>query len=76
VESGEHGLHFSDLMVVEGCETLGFMGARFILPVVELGLDGVVLCVWCAVMLRRIRGRGLAQFSAYPESISSRDVCE
>jgi hypothetical protein len=25
-------------------------------------------------MLRRIRGRGLAQFSAYPESISSRDV--
>jgi hypothetical protein len=42
MESGERGLHFSDLTVVEGCETLGFLGARFILLVVELGLDGVL----------------------------------
>jgi hypothetical protein len=48
------------------------MGARFILPIVELGLDGDALCVRWAVMLRRIRGRGLIQFSVYP--ISSRDV--
>jgi hypothetical protein len=47
MESGERGLHFSDLPVVEGCETLGFWVHD--LSCSSWNLDWMVCCILHAV---------------------------